>query len=248
MSNLYSSNVRNSPSFSQGLANTNPTMKRKAATIVCILCTIANAFADGAKKIDATSNEKLQESFFAVMTSIENDDKQQKFASAMATIGVVLSQKYSESAAHEKYVELVNGKTADEIIETAKKMTPQIRGTIVKVDGSSAEAFNKSVGRMLLGISLDKQRRFSAALARIMYDAEQTKKDETQVAKMLDGKTVDEVIEFARPIKSPFPSDENREFYLSPLTKEELEAGGIIPKEEKREERESLSKSLVPRG
>lgn len=230
--------------------NINPTMKRKTATIVCILCSLANTFADGTGKIDASSNEKLQESFFAVMTSIENDDKQQKFASAMATIGVVLSQKYPESAAHKKYVELVNGKTADEIIETAKKMTPQIRGTIVKVDGTSAEAFNKSVGRMLLGISLDKQRKFSAALARIMYDAEQTKKDETQVAKMLHGKTVDEVIEFARPIKSPFPSDENREFYLAPLSKEELKAGGIIPKEEeeKPEKRESLSKSLVPRG
>lgn len=276
MSNLYSSNVRSkehgktrakSPKPAADIhidADNTPcpppifprnkrhhsAMKRTAITLVCILYITAYIFADTTKKIDASSNEKLQETFIALMTSIESDDKQQKFASAMATIGVVLSQQYSESAAHKKYVELVDGKTADEIIETAKKMTPQIRGTIVKIDGTSAESFNKSVGRMLLGISLDKQRKFSSALARIMYDAEQTKKDETQVAKMLHGKTVDEVIEFARPIKSPFPSDENQEFYLSPLTKEELKAGGIIPKDEekKREERESFSKSLVPRG
>lgn len=129
-------------------------------------------------------------------------------------------------------------------VALAKSMTPQLRGTAKRVDGKSAESFNASVGRMLIGVSLDKQRRFSAAVAKIMYDAEQKKLTETDVAKMLDGKTVDEVIDFAAPIKTPFPTNESEEFYLTPVSKEELRARKIIPAED--EAPQPYSKSLVP--
>ena len=218
-------------------------MKKVLSAFILLFAAAVSAFG-GAKKIDASSNEKLQETFFEALTAIENDGQQQAFASAMATIGVVLSQKYGETAAHKKYVELVNGKTADEIVALAKSMSPQLRGTAKRVDGKSAESFNASVGRMLIGVSLDKQRRFSAAVAKIMYDAEQKKLTETDVAKMLDGKTVDEVIDFAAPIKTPFPTNESEEFYLTPVSKEELRARKIIPAED--EAPQPYSKSLVP--
>ena len=228
-------------------------MKKKATLILCAAFALNCVFCAQPKKIDASSNEKLQETFFDAMVAMEDDNKQQQFASSMATIGVVLSQKYSEDAAHKKYVELVNGKTPDEIIALAKSMTPQLRGIATKVNGKTLGDFNKSIGQMLIGMSVNKQRVFSSALAKIMYDAEQKKTSETEVAKMLDGKTADEVIAFARPIKAPFPSNESEEFYITPMTKEELKARNIPLANPDGEEnmtrpQQSLSKSLVPRG
>ena len=226
-------------------------MKKKAITFLSVLLASLNLLS-GEKKIDASSNEKLQETFFDIMMSLPDDNKQQQFASSMATIGVVLSQSDSEADAHKKYVELVDGKTADQIIEISQKMVPQLKSTVSRVNGKTLEDFNKSLGNMLIGVSLNKQRIFSSALAKIMYDAEKKKISESQVAKALDGMTVDEVIAYAKPINAPFPSNESEDFYITPMSKEELKARNIplaetTEKKEVKEDKVPLSKSLVPK-
>lgn len=196
------------------------------------------------KKIDASNNEKLQDSFFEVLSSLDSY-KQQQFASSMATIGVVLSQKYGEQNAHGEYIKLVNGKTANEIIALAKSMSPQVRGMAKKIDGTSMDAFNKSTGQILITLPLDRQRAFSAALAKIIYDAEKKKIKREEMAKSLDGMNSDEVIAHARSIDAPFPSDDQTEFTIAPMTKEEMKKHNLPVKEEKEI---PMSQSLVPRG
>ena len=85
-----------------------------------------------------------------------------------------------------------------------------------------------------------------------MYDAEKKKISESQVAKALDGMTVDEVIAYAKPINAPFPSNESEDFYITPMSKEELKARNIplaesTEKKEVKEDKVPLSKSLVPK-
>ena len=216
-------------------------MKRIFLTILISLYSLSAIPAE--KTIDASSNEKLQDSFFSILTSLD-DYRQQKFASSMATIGVVLSQKYNDQDAHKEYIKLVNGKTANQIIELAKSMSPQVRGMSEKIDGSSIEAFNKSTGQMLIGLPLDRQRAFSSALAKIIYDAEKKKLKKEDMAKSLNGMSATDVIAYARTIDAPFPSDDNTEFTISPMTKEEMKKHNLPVKEEKI----PLSQSLVPRA
>ena len=216
-------------------------MKRILLTILISLFSLYAISAE--KTIDASSNEKLQDSFFSILTSLD-DYRQQKFASSMATIGVVLSQKYGEQEAHNEYIKLVNGKTANQIIELAKSMSPQIKGMSEKIDGSSMEAFNKSTGQMLIGLPLDRQRAFSSALAKIIYDAEKKKLKKEDMAKSLNGMSAKDVIEYAKTIDAPFPSDDNTEFTISPMTKEEMKKHNLPIKEEKI----PLTQSLVPRA
>lgn len=217
-------------------------MKRLVFAILISLLSFSVYSAE--KTIDASSNDKLQESFFEVLTSLD-DYRQQKFASAMATIGVVLSQKYGETQAHSHYIKLVNGKTANEIIALAKSMSPQVRGMAEKIDGTSMEAFNKSTGQILIGLPVDRQRAFSSALAKIIYDAEKKKVKKEDMAKSLHGMSSKDVIAFARTIDAPFPTDDNTEFTISPLTDEELKKHNLPVKEEKKI---PLSQSLVPRA
>ena len=196
------------------------------------------------KRINASDNDKLQDSFFEVLTSLDAY-RQQQFASSMATIGVVLSQKLGEQKSHEEYVKLVHGKTANEIIALAKSMSPQVRGMAERVNGTSMEAFNKSTGQILITLPLDRQRAFSAALAKIIYDAEKKKIKREDMAKSLNGMSATDVIAYARSIDAPFPSDDQTEFSIAPMTKEEMKKHNLPVEEEKEN---PLSQSLVPRG
>ena len=198
------------------------------------------------KVIDASNSDKLQDSFFEILTSLDSY-RQQKFASAMATIGVVLSQRHDEQTAHKEYIKLVNGKTANEIIDLAKSMSPQVRGMAERVNGTSMDMFNKTTGQILIGLPLDRQRAFSSALARIIYDSEKKKIKREEMAKTLHGMSADDVIAFAKTIDAPFPTDDQTEFSIAPMTKEEMKKHNLPVKEEKPEET-PFSQSLVPRG
>ncbi|MBQ6534697.1 MAG: hypothetical protein IJI37_05955, partial [Opitutales bacterium] len=69
-------------------------MKIFAAFAAALICALACA---AEKTIDASSDERLQETFFDALSSLD-EASQQKFASSMATIGVILAQKYGEAA------------------------------------------------------------------------------------------------------------------------------------------------------
>ena len=217
-------------------------MKIFAAFAAALICALACA---AEKTIDASSDERLQETFFDALSSLD-EASQQKFASSMATIGVILAQKYGEAAAHAKYAELVGGKTPAEIIKISESLAPQIRGMAERVDGKSAESFEKSVGQILIALPLAKQKSFSAAVAKIMYDAEKNRKGEPSPYMRFDAMTADELIAAARPIKTPFSEAESGEIYASPLTKEELKKRNL-PEKNKEGEKTPLSTSLVPR-
>ena len=215
--------------------------------LYAVLVFMACPFVFSAEKvIDASNNDKLQDSFFEILTSLDSY-RQQKFASAMATIGVVLSQRYDEQTAHKEYIKLVNGKTANEIIDLVKSMSPQVRGMAERVNGTSMDMFNKTTGQILIGLPLDRQRAFSSALARIIYDSEKKKIKREEMAKTLHGMSADDVIAFAKTIDAPFPTDDQTEFSIAPMTKEEMKKHNLPVKEEKPEET-PFSQSLVPRG
>ncbi len=198
------------------------------------------------KKIDTSSNEKLQESYFEVIMSL-NEQQQQKFASSMAAIGVIFAQKYGEEAAHKKYIELVNGKTAEQIIEIADSMLPDIKGISDRINGKSLEAFNASVGQILITLPLNKQTAFSTAIAKIMYDAEKKKKSKEDMAKSIDGLTATDVIAFAKTIDAPFPDADDSEIKLSPMTKEEMKKYNLPERKSEKKEQIPFSTSLVPK-
>jgi len=206
-----------------------------AAAFLCALCAGAADL-----KIDASSNEKLQESFFNVLMSLD-DSSQQKFASAMATLGVVMTQNYSEAEGHKKFQELVNGKTADEIISLSKQMGPKLKELSNTINGKTSADFNKTVSQVLISLPLHKQTQFSEALAAIFYDAKQNNVSDADMMKKLDGKTADDVIGLATGVKTAFPAPE-KELTVAPLSQEDLKKSGITDKKSA----PSAAKSLVP--
>ncbi len=198
------------------------------------------------KTLDATSNEKLQDSFIEILTSL-NDSQQQAFASSMATIGVIFTQKYGEKDSFQKYIEAVNGKTAQEIIALAKSISPQIKGMAERIDGSSLESFNKTVGQIMITLPLDKQKAFSVAIAKIMYNSEKKNEKKEIMAKSLNGMTATDVIALATTISAPFADADETDIRLSPLSEKEIKEHNISPIKQEQNEKIPLSKSLVPR-
>lgn len=177
------------------------------------------------ERIDASTQEKLNDSFTKVLLAL-NDADQQNFASAMATIGVIVAEDKSENT-QKKLFDIVHGKTASEIIAAARKLTPYIRKYSKIIDGTNEDTFNRSIGKLMVSLPLEKQGIFSESVAKLMYQAQQDKLEPSVLRKKLDGKTADEVIWLAEHINMPFSivnssSGKNKEVQITPLTEGQL--------------------------
>ena len=163
-------------------------MRRAFAKILRILLAAATVFAGSilegtAKKevlrLDASSEEKMQQSFFKMLMALDDTD-QQKFSSAMAIIGVMMQQRDGETK-FGKLKDILDGKTADEIIATARRMTPYIKQHSKILDGSTPEKFGKSISLVMISLPEDLQPAFSEAIAKLMFDAKQNKEDKKKM-------------------------------------------------------------------
>lgn len=173
-------------------------------------------------RIDASDPKKLQDSFMKILSSLDGNT-QQKFAAAMATIGVYYMQDARNSK--EGMKEAIDGKTAEEIIAISRKLFPGIKQNTRIIDGSSREAFGRSVAELLITLPEDKQTAFSEAVAKIMYDNKKAGKNEDDVMKRLDGKTAEEVVELATGISTPFDNpaiQTPKDYTLRKMTEEEV--------------------------
>lgn len=173
-------------------------------------------------RIDASDPKKLQDSFMKMLSSLDGNT-QQKFAAAMATIGVYYMQDARNSK--EGMKEAIDGKTAEEIIAISRKLFPGIKQNTRIIDGSSREAFGRSVAELLITLPEDKQTAFSEAVAKIMYDNKKAGKNEDEIMKRLDGKTAEEVVELATGISTPFDNpaiQTPKDYTLRKMTEEEV--------------------------
>ncbi len=217
------------------------------AFFLSVLTTIAQV------RIDASSPEKLQRSYADVIASLDVDN-QEKFALAMTVIGVSLSQR-SDLGGSKKIMEIINGKTAEEIIAESKKYTAYIKGTenVVKADNGSE--FSQSVGKLLVSLSDTKRADFSEAIAKLMYEKEQKKTGDKEFLKMVNGKTADEIIDMAKHIQTPFLTSnkrDNLDYSIEEASSEDLKKFGIKPTKKQKTPNNvevlDFSKSLVPSG
>lgn len=173
-------------------------------------------------RIDASDPKKLQDSFMKMLSSLDGNT-QQKFAAAMATIGVYYMQDARNSK--EGMKEAIDGKTAEEIIAISRKLFPGIKQNTRIIDGSSREAFGRSVAELLITLPEDKQTAFSEAVAKIMYDNKKAGKNEDDIMKRLDGKTAEEVVELATGISTPFDNpaiQTPKDYTLRKMTEDEV--------------------------
>ena len=200
-------------------------------------------------RLDASSQERLQQSFADMLLSISDDFKQQAFAGAMATIGVVFAQNPDELGST-SMLELLDGRNADEIIAISRKLTPQIRQNTMAVDGSNAENFGKSIGGIMVSLPVEKQGEFSEAIAKLMYEAKQKGEADTSIARKLDGKTAQEIIDMAAKIELPFKIggklSPNEVEIGTPTEKDFKDFNIELPKQEGKKEEGSYTPSLVP--
>lgn len=173
-------------------------------------------------RIDASDPKKLQDSFMKILSSLDGNT-QQKFAAAMATIGVYYMQDARNNK--EGMKEAIDGKTAEEIIAISRKLFPGIKQNTRIIDGSSRESFGRSVAELLITLPEDKQTAFSEAVAKIMYDNKKAGKNEDDIMKRLDGKTAEEVVELATGISTPFDNpaiQTPKDYTLRKMTEEEV--------------------------
>lgn len=173
-------------------------------------------------RIDASDPKKLQDSFMKMLSSLDGNT-QQKFAAAMATIGVYYMQDARNNK--EGMKEAIDGKTAEEIIAISRKLFPGIKQNTRIIDGSSREAFGRSVAELLITLPEDKQTAFSEAVAKIMYDNKKAGKNEDDIMKRLDGKTAEEVVELATGISTPFDNpaiQTPKDYTLRKMTEDEV--------------------------
>ena len=174
------------------------------ALVVAVLANAAVCAAGGAGalKIDASTPQNLERSYAKIVAALD-EDAQQRFALAMTTIAVALSQR-PDLGGSEKIREIIDGKTPDEIIAEARKLTGFVRVSSLKINGGSAQKFSESAGRILVSLPPEKQPDFSDAVARLMYERENKKISEADFLKSVDGKTPDEIIDLARKVEVPF--------------------------------------------
>ena len=220
-------------------------MRKILAYMLCLLALGSVCGADKKElRLDSSDQGKLQESFVEMLLALD-DDQQQAFATAMATIGILLNQD-PEIADGKTLEELLNGKTADEIIAISRRMSPYIKQNINIINGSTAEEFGKSVGQILISLPAEKQTPFSEALAKIMYEAQKSGETEKDIIKKLDGKNADEVIKMAEKIDMPFAIGNKakpEDYSIKTLTKEELKS---LRLNEEEEPEKKFEHSLVP--
>ena len=200
-------------------------------------------------RIDASSPEKMQASYTKILASLD-DEMQQKFALALTTIGVVMAQR-ADLGGSKKVMEMINGKTAEEIIAESKKLTGFIRRVKEVIKANSSAEFSTIVGNLLISLPDTKRTDFSEAIAKLLYQRQQKKITEEAFLKKVNGKTVDEIIEMAKDIEVPFEIANNRkpkDYKLEKLSDEQLEKMGIKKKNKKTQLEESLEykNSLVP--
>lgn len=208
---------------------------------------------DGIPRIDASSEDAFQQSFFDALMALD-DDTQEKFSAGMTTIGVMLSDYGDPRLVQEVY----HNKTPDEIIAISRKISPNVKDNTLIINGSNITEFGRSVGKIMVNLEPKKQAEFSEALAKFMHDSD--KDNHESLLKTLDGKTADEVIKMSTSVRVPFDvmSSRNkaiRDIEIDSVSKEDAEKvakrGIFTPKgegdaEEEKEETPSLSESLSP--
>ena len=202
-------------------------------------------------RIDASTPEKLQSSYAKIIASLD-ETTQQNFAIAMTTISVVLSQR-KDLGGSEKLKEIIDGKTAKEIIAQSRTLTGYVKTNQKFIDASNAKHFSESLGAVLLSLPEAKRADFSEAIAKLMYERERNKTPEADFLKTVDGKNPDEIIEMAKNIDIPFLAGtrrDYRDYSIERLSTEELQKRGIKPKEtsksENKQEFLDFNKSLAP--
>lgn len=207
------------------------------------------------KKIDASTQQRLHDTFAEVLMSLDDQD-QQMFAAAMATISVMVAEDKSEDN-QKKLYDVIHGKTAEEIIAASRKLTPHIRKYSKIIDGTNQDTFNRSVGRIVVSLPIEMQTKFSEAIAKLIFQAQKDKIPAQQLYKKLDAKTPDEVIWMAEHVNLPFSivnssNAKKVETTISPLSKEEVEKykksfGDTTPDSVGKKE-QSLDINLSPTG
>ena len=206
-------------------------------------------------RIDCTDEDTMQKTIMNIMMNLD-DSMQKQFAAALATIGVAGMQNpdLTEPA---RIKNMLDGKNADEVIALSRRMAPNIRSNTRIIDGSSKESFSRTMGEIMVALDVEKQSKFSEAIALLMYESQKKGETHLELAKRLDGKNADEVIALAFNKGVPLPKnyEEIREFELSAVSKSEAEKihGGkiddnpAIPAEKAPQKSEpSFAPSLVP--
>ena len=181
-------------------------------------------------RIDCTDEDTMQKTIMNIMMNLD-DSMQKQFAAALATIGVAGMQNpdLTEPA---RIKNMLDGKNADEVIALSRRMAPNIRSNTRIIDGSSKESFSRTMGEIMVSLDVEKQSKFSEAIALLMYESQKKGETHLDLAKRLDGKNADEVIALAFNKGVPIPKnyEEIREFELSAVSKSEAEKihGGKI--------------------
>ena len=206
-------------------------MKKAAIYLVIALASgLLNAVEASKLRIDCTDEDTMQKTIMNIMMNLD-DSMQKQFASALATIGVAGMQNpdLTEPA---KIRKMLDGKNADEVIALSRRMAPNIRSNTRIIDGSSKESFSRTMGEIMVALDVEKQSKFSAAIALLMYESQKKGETHLELAKRLDGKNADEVIALAFNKGVPLPKnyEEIREFELSTVSHSEAEKihGGKI--------------------
>ena len=206
-------------------------MKKAAIYLVIALASgVLNAVEASKLRIDCTDEDTMQKTIMNIMMNLD-DSMQKQFASALATIGVAGMQNpdLTEPA---KIRKMLDGKNADEVIALSRRMAPNIRSNTRIIDGSSKESFSRTMGEIMVALDVEKQSKFSEAIALLMYESQKKGETHLELAKRLDGKNADEVIALAFNKGVPLPKnyEEIREFELSTVSHSEAEKihGGKI--------------------
>lgn len=206
-------------------------------------------------RIDCTDEDTMQKTIMNIMMNLD-DSMQKQFAAALATIGVAGMQN-PDLTEPVRIKNMLDGKNADEVIALSRRMAPNIRSNTRIIDGSSKESFSRTMGEIMVSLDVEKQSKFSEAIALLMYESQKKGETHLDLAKRLDGKNADEVIALAFNKGVPIPKnyEEIREFELSAVSKSEAEKihGGkiddnpAIPAEKAPKKSEpSFAPSLVP--
>ena len=231
-------------------------MKKAAFYLIMALFSTALVAVEASKlRIDCTDEDTMQKTIMNIMMNLD-DSMQKQFAAALATIGVAGMQNpdLTEPA---RIKNMLDGKNADEVIALSRRMAPNIRSNTRIIDGSSKESFSLTMGEIMVSLDVEKQSKFSEAIALLMYESQKKGETHLDLAKRLDGKNADEVIALAFNKGVPIPKnyEEIREFELSAVSKSEAEKihGGkiddnpAIPAEKAPKKSEpSFAPSLVP--
>ena len=206
-------------------------MKKAAFYLVMALFSTALVAVEASKlRIDCTDEDTMQKTIMNIMMNLD-DSMQKQFAAALATIGVAGMQNpdLTEPA---RIKNMLDGKNADEVIALSRRMAPNIRSNTRIIDGSSKESFSRTMGEIMVSLDVEKQSKFSEAIALLMYESQKKGETHLDLAKRLDGKNADEVIALAFNKGVPIPKnyEEIRVFELSAVSKSEAEKihGGKI--------------------